>query len=202
MPQVTDLFGKKGRAALNKAVLAPPDDLLLRQQLAVLDTLEAQIRELNRRIAEEGKADPAVARLASVPGIGDTLGNVIASEIDGIGRFGGSEDLCAYAGVIPTTSSSGDKTWHGRLVPGCNKWLRWALVEAAWVAVGCDPYFGGLYRHHKSRGKKPNTAILIVARRMCQIIHRLLTEDRDYQTRAWTPNFPGCSQLRRTEQVA
>jgi hypothetical protein len=30
-------------------------------------------------------------------------------------------------------------------VAGCNKWLRWALVEAAWVAVGCDAYFGGLY---------------------------------------------------------
>ena len=39
--------------------------------------------------------------------------------------------LCAYAGLIPTTSSSGDKTYHGRLVSGCNKWLRWALVEAA-----------------------------------------------------------------------
>jgi len=37
---------------------------------------------------------------------------------------------------------------------------------------------------------------------MVQIIYRLLTEDRDYQARAWTPNFPGCSQQRRTEQVA
>ena len=202
MPQVTDLFGKKGRAALDKVVLASPDDLLLRQQLEVLDTLEAQIRELNRRIAADGKGDPAVVRLATIPGIGDTLGNVIASEIDGIGRFGGSEDLCAYAGVIPTTSSSGDKTWHGRLVPGCNKWLRWALVEASWVAVGCDPYFGGLYRHHRSRGKKANTAILIVARRMVQIIFRILTEERDFRPQAWTPILPGCSQQRRTERVA
>jgi hypothetical protein len=26
----------------------------------------------------------------------------------------------------------------------CNKWLRWAFVEAAWVAMGCDSYCPGL----------------------------------------------------------
>ncbi|MCO5060903.1 MAG: IS110 family transposase [Kiritimatiellae bacterium] len=141
MPQVSDLFGKKGKAALNKLVLAAPDDLLLRQQLEMLDCLERHIRELDEKIALEGKGDEAVGRLSSIPGIGPILGNVIATEIDGIERFGLSEQLSAYAGLIPTTSSSGDKTYHGRLVSGCNKWLRWALVEAAWVAVGCDAYW-------------------------------------------------------------
>lgn len=202
MPQVSDLFGKKGRAALEKVGLEDPDAMLLRQLLAVLDTLDLQIRELNQRIGEEGKKDPAVARLSTLPGIGEILGNVIAAEIDGIERFNGSEYLCAYAGLIPSTSSSGDKTYHGRLVSGCNKWLRWALVEGAWVAVGCDPYFGGLYRHHRARGKKANTAILIVARRMCQILYRILQEDRDYQARIWNPTFPGRSHHGRTERVA
>ena len=202
MPQVSDLFGKKGRAALEKVVLDDPDDLLLKQLLELLDTLEVQIRQLNKRIAEDGRKDPAVARLSTIPGIGEILGNVIAAEIDGVGRFNASEYLCAYAGLIPSTSSSGDKTYHGRLVSGCNKWLRWALVEGAWVAVGCDPYFGGLYRHHRSRGKKANTAIMIVARRMCQIIYRILQEDRAYQPRTWTPTFPGRSQHGRTERAA
>lgn len=202
MPQVSDLFGRKGRAALNALDLPSPDDLLLRQQLELLDVLGAQIRELETRIAQAGDGDGAVALLGTVPGLGLILGNVIATEIDGIERFGASDRLCAYAGLIPTTSSSGDKTYHGRLVPGCNKWLRWALVEAAWVAVGCDAYFGGLYRHHRARGKKANTAILITARRMCQIIFCVLHEKRPYQARAWSRNVPGCSQKGRTEQAA
>jgi transposase len=202
MPQVSDLFGKKGRAALQKVGLEDPDDVLLQQLVEVLDTLEVQIRQLNKRISEDGREDPAVARLATIPGIGDILGNVIAAEIDGIERFNASEYLCAYAGLIPSTSSSGDKTYHGRLVPGCNKWLRWALVEGAWVAVGCDPYFGGLYRHHRSRGKKANTAIMIVARRMCQIIYRILQQERSYQPRPWKPPFPGRSHQGRTERAA
>jgi transposase len=167
MPQVSDLFGRKGRAALNALELPAPDDLPLRQQLALLDVLGAQIRELETRIAQDGAEDRAVALAGTVPGLGPILGNVIATEIDCIERFCDSDRLCAYAGLVPSTSSSGDKTYHGRLVPGCNKWLRWALVEAAWVAVGCSSYFGGLYRHHRARGKKANTAILITARRMC-----------------------------------
>lgn len=202
MPQVSDLFGKKGRAALSQLTLTDPDDLLLRQQLQMLEALAKQIRELEEKIASNGQADPAVERLATVPGLGNILGNVVATEIDGIERFGASDQLCAYAGLIPTTSSSGDKTYHGRLVSGCNKWLRWALVEAAWVAVGCDAYFGGLYRHHRARGKKANTAILIAARRMCQIIFCVLHERRPYKPRPWSPNVPGCSQQRRTERAA
>jgi len=202
MPQVTDLFGKKGRAALAKVVLSDPDDLLLRQQLELLETLARLIREMEERIALNGKADEAVALLSTIPGLGLILGNVIATEIDGIARFGAAPQLCAYAGLIPTTSSSGDKTYHGRLVQGCNKWLRWALVEAVWVAVGCDAYFGGFYRHHRARGKKANTAIMITARRMCQIIFCVLHEKRAYQARVWSQNPPGCSQQGRTERAA
>lgn len=58
------------------------------------------------------------------PRLKPILGNLIAAEIDGIASFGSSDQLCAYAGLIPTTSSSGDKTYHDRLVQGCKKWVR------------------------------------------------------------------------------
>lgn len=202
MPQVSDLFGRKGRAALEQLKLESPDDMLLRQQLAMLDALNTQIRELETRIAADGATDEAMRLLSGVPGLGPILGNVIATEIDGIERFNASPYLCAYAGLIPSTSSSGDKTYHGRLVQGCNKWLRWALVEAAWVAVGCSPYFGGLYRHHRARGKKANTAIMIVARRMCQVIFRILKEQRPYEARSFINTIPGRSQQGRTGRAA
>jgi len=201
-PQVSDLFGKKGRAALAQVALRAPDDFLLRQQLTLLDLLGAQIRELEVRIAQDSAADGAVALLSTIPGLGPILSNVIATEIDGIGRFTESPALCAYAGLIPATFSSGDKTYHGRLVPGCNKWLRWALVEAAWVAVGCSAYFGGLYRYHRARGKPANTAIMIVARRLCQIIYCVLHEQRPFQPRPWQKNLPGRSQEGRTVRAA
>jgi transposase len=133
--------------------------------------------------------EPMSQRLLSVPGIGHTLAAVIASELDTIERFPTADKLCAYAGVVPTTYASGGKVYHGRLLPWCNKWLRWALVEASWVAVGCSPYFGTLYRTHRSRGKKANTAITIIARRMCRILWQLLSENRDFENRPLRVNI-------------
>ncbi len=57
------------------------------------------------------------------------------------------------------------------------------LIEAAWVTVGYSSYFGGLYRHPLSRGKKANTGNTIVARRMCQVVYRLLKDNSFYERR-------------------
>jgi hypothetical protein len=71
---------------------------------------------------------------------------------------------------------AGGPTYHGKVLWGCNRWLRWALIEGAWVSVGCSAYFGSFYKRQRQRGKTANTAITIVARRMCRIIYQLLTQ--------------------------
>lgn len=183
MPQVTDLFSKKGLEALCKAQFPPPDALLLEQNLGLHEMLQQQIQQIEQQIGQEGQTDRAVELLASLPGIGLILSNVIATEIDGIDRFAHSAKLCAYAGLVPSTRSSGDKTYPGRTLAQCNKWLKWAFVEAAWVAIGCSAYFGGQYRQLRDRGKTPNSAIITVAHRMCQIAYRLLKQNRMYEER-------------------
>ncbi len=195
MPEVTDVFGRKGKAALNSAVLEEPDAALLRQNLEALNELDRFFRENEAHMKKISKEDSDTQILTSIPGVGLTIGSVLASEIDGIERFKTPEKLCAYAGLVPSTYSSGGKTRNGRMLSGCNKWLKWGFIEAAWVAVGCNAYFGGLYRAQKARGKKANTAITIVARRMCRIVWHLLSEQRKYQERMYKQNASGCSHL-------
>ncbi|MDI6775441.1 MAG: transposase [Verrucomicrobiota bacterium] len=125
--------------------------------------------------------------LSSIPGIGLIIASIMAAETDGIGRFPSPERYTDYSGLSPTTHSSGGHTHNGRMTWMCNKWLKWAFIEAAWVAVGSCAYFGGMYRQHRQRGKKANTAITIVARRMCRIVYRLLKEDRFYEERTFSP---------------
>ena len=96
---------------------------------------------------------------------------------------------------MPTTHASGGQVYHGRLLQACDKWLRWAFIEAAWVAVGCSPYFGALYRRHRARGKQANTAITIVARRMCPIVFALLREGRDFAPQPPLKTKPSCQKL-------
>jgi transposase len=196
LPQCSDIFGAKGIGFLRALELPEPDGALLREQLALHDLIATQMRAQEKRIAAEFGEEKMHRWLLSLPGVGPTLAAVITAELDDIGRFPTPEKLCSYAGVVPTTHSSGGKTYHGRLLPFCNKWLRWALIEASWVAIGCSPYFGALYQHHRSRGKKANTAITIVARRMCRILWQLLKEERNFEKRPFVAHFnavPGCS---------
>lgn len=179
-PVFSDLFGKKGLHWLRTVPLPAPDDVLLRQDLAALDQLGLIIKALETQIATANADDPAARRLQTLPGVGPILAAVLSAEIDGIARFSRPAKLCCYAGLVPTTHSSGGKTAHGRMLPYSNRWLKWAFVEAAWVAVGCSPYFGTLYRRHRARGKKANTAITIIARRMCSIAWQLLHDERDF----------------------
>lgn len=198
LPQCSDIFGVRGLGFLRRLELVEPDGTLLREALALHDLIATQMKAQEKRIAAEFKDEATYRHLLSVPGIGPTLAAVIGCEIDTIERFPSADKLCGYAGVVPTTYSSGGKVHHGRLLPSCNKWLRWALVEASWVAIGCSPSFGALYRQQRARGKKANTAILIVARRMCRILFQLPSEKRSFEKRA--PNVqtnfvPGCSAL-------
>jgi transposase len=201
LPQCSDLFGARGLGHLRRLELAEPDGTLLRQDLALLEVLNGQIKEQEREIARQHLGEANIELVASVPGLGLILAPVIASEIDEITRFADPEHLCAYAGLVPTTHGSGGQIYHGKLLWSANKWLRWAFIEGAWVAIGCSGYFGALYKHHRARGKKANTAITIVARRMCQIVWHLLQEKRAYLphsplTRAGaTETFPGRSAL-------
>jgi transposase len=205
LPKCSDIFGARGLGFLRRLQLAEPDATLLHEQLALHDLIVQQMKAQEKRIATEFATEAMHHRLMSVPGIGATLAAVIACEIDTIERFANADKLCGYAGVVPTTRSSGGKVSHGKLLPFCNKWLRWAMIEASWVAIGCSPYFGALYQQHRARGKKANNAITIVARRMCRIIWQLLHEKRDFEKRALSPKvnfFPGCSALALTVNSA
>lgn len=186
LPQCSDIFGRKGLKALREATLGAQDRAMLDQYLELHDLLQTQIRALEKVIASANKESEMTVRLQTMPGLGVILAAVISAEIDQIQRFPTSARFCAYAGLVPSTHASGGKISHGKLLFACNKWLRWAYTEAAWVAVGCSPYFGELYRSHRQRGKKANTAIMIVARRMCKISWSMLQQNRDF-----SPAKPG-----------
>jgi len=180
LPQCSDLFGKKGLVFLERLELVEPSGLLLKQQLDMLRNLQIRIREDEKALEALLEHTPALEHLRSVPGMGLILAAVVISEIDDIARFPSAQKLCGYAGLCPSTTSSGGRTYQGRLLRRCNKWLRWAFVEAAWVSVGCSAYFGDFYKAKRALGKKANSAILSTARRMARITWQLLTEGRTY----------------------
>uniref|UniRef100_UPI0039C9186D IS110 family transposase n=1 Tax=Horticoccus sp. 23ND18S-11 TaxID=3391832 RepID=UPI0039C9186D len=183
-PAVKDIFSNQGKAWMKRAPLPTADRTLLDDDLALHALLQTQIDALEKTIVADNAANRLAVRLQTLPGVGKILAPVVALEIDQVKRFKTADKLCAYAGLVPTTHASGGKIAHGRMLPFCNRWLKWAFIEAAWVAVGCSDYFGSFYRKQRLRGKGANDAITIVARRMAKIAWKMLTEERDYSPHA------------------
>jgi transposase len=71
----------------------------------------------------------AAVRLTTMPGVGVFSALFVQAEIGSIDRCRSSHALAAYAGLVPTTRSSGGKTAHGGFGKASNRWRTWILVE-------------------------------------------------------------------------
>ena len=96
-----------------------------------------------------------------------------------VSRFTDAAHLHAYAGVIPSIHSSGDKTYHGKIIRAGNRWLRWAAVEAVWPGIRADFDLRCFYER-LARGKGANEAKVATARRLLTIIYKVWKEGRNY----------------------
>jgi len=98
--------------------------------LSVLDELGQRIKAVNKKIVVSAKDDEEASLLMTIPGVGYYSALLIKSEIGDINRFPSAKQLCGYTGLIASTYSSGDTTFHGHIVKQGSKWLRWITAEA------------------------------------------------------------------------
>jgi transposase len=178
----SDLFGKKGMVWLKGLDLSHPCGTLLCRLLAAYDALDAQVRQSDRLVAELFAVDDDCQRLAKTPGIGTFFSVLIKTEVGTIERFHSSARFCSYAGVVPSTESSGGKAWHGRIIKQSNRWLRWALVEAVMPATVADAGLRAHYEYYR-RTKGSKVAKVVTARRIGCIVYRVLKEKRPFYER-------------------
>ena len=128
-----DAFAKKARPELENLIGGLPLQtstvtFLLLGQMESADQQVGCLEKLIRRLVEE---TATMTLLKTVPGVGDILAATIALEIGDVDRFACAQRMASYAGTTPRVHSSGGKTRYGKLRPDVNRYLRWALVEAA-----------------------------------------------------------------------
>lgn len=109
------------------------DDVTLAVQanVAVIETLNAQIDKLEKRLQDCVQPSPDYALLISAPGIGRILATTILLEVGMIERFKEVGHFASYARCVDSVRlSNGKKKGEGNVKNG-NAYLAWAFVEAA-----------------------------------------------------------------------
>jgi transposase len=181
-PDVSDLYGKEGMSWLKGLKLPEPDGQLLWEDISLLEMLNNRIASTEGLLQELSAGEESVKWLASLPGIGDFFSVLIRYEIDDVKRFHSPKKLAAYTGLVPSTYSSGNRTFHGRLTKQGNKWLRWAFIEAVSPAIRVSTqlrdYYEKVKRRHGTKGARAATA-----RKLAELVWTVWTEGRCYERR-------------------
>ena len=120
--------------------------------------------------------------ITTIPGIGETLGDIIVSAIGDIHRFDAPNKLRAFARLDVKDTQSGDFTGTKQHISKQGSpYLRRAIWLAANRAAFCDPTLSGYYQSLKFKGKHHLTAVGVVSRKMCNIIFTILRGNRPYE---------------------
>lgn len=148
------------------------DELVLLERQ--LDRIDASLKQTLR---DERFADIAT-RLQSFPGVGGVISATILAEVGDFARFDDPKAVARFAGLDPRVFNSADSVRNGRVSKTGSPDLRWALVQASWVAVRCDSDVRSLWlRIARRAGRK--RAIVAVAR---QMLTWMWCADRDGRT--------------------
>jgi len=148
-----------------------------------LAEIEQDLGESKRRIGELVQV-PGFARLRqileSIPGVGLVTSATAIAEIGDFSRFPDAKAIGRYAGLTPTGYASGNTNRLGRICKTGSPDLRWALQQAAWTAVRCDPAIKVMWlKLSKKAGKK--AAAVAVARKLLVWMWTLVRKDELYK---------------------
>jgi transposase len=173
------LWSPAGRAELEQLPLLPYAAQRRKRLLEALDGLEAEMVELDRRVAEEARQRPEAVRLMTHPGIGPVTALAVVLTLGPAERFGSAKQVGSYFGLIPSEESSGGKQRLGRISKQGSSFLRFLLVEAGQTAARYDPQLKRFYKRLAAR-KNRSLAKVAVARKLATRLYLMLREDWTY----------------------
>ena len=156
------------------------EKLQIRQELCLLEQIEKHKVEVDNELGRQSLGEiwgrPAV-RLMQLPGIGVVIAMTILSAIGDIQRFVDANHLVGYSGLGAGVHDSGQEHIEKRITKSGRKELRWAMVEAAWRAVHMSPYWKEQYEKYLQRMRRPNQAIVVVARKLLVAVWHVLSQE-------------------------
>ncbi|WP_317130443.1 IS110 family RNA-guided transposase [Echinicola rosea] len=146
-----------------------------------IDSINAQIRHIEARIESyAAELQQEVDLLQTIPGVGkETAMNILAETGNDMEVFPDHKHLASWAGVSPGNNESAGKKKSTRITHG-NKYLKTALVEAAWAASHTkETYLNRKYGAVAAR-RGSKKALIAVAHKILTALYYILKNKEAY----------------------
>lgn len=135
------------------------------QLLAALESLNGQIRAVEKRLDQVTKDDALVEMLLKQNGIGPVTAWTLRAEIGRFDRFRSGKQLARFCGLTPRNASSGTRQADAGLIKAGNPQLRAVLIEAAQRLRRCDTRWREMSDRLIRAGKSGSVVTAAVANR-------------------------------------
>ena len=168
-------FSTAGRETIKEVKLDGQRDAILNESLEVIDFLDKQIYDQEKKIRRLAKSNPDAYRIKSIPGFDVLTAMVFVAEVGDVTRFRNAEQLTAFTGLVPRVYASGGTINTGKITKTGPRLLRRMLVQSAWAAVRSCPVLRSRFASiSRRRGKKK--AIIAIARMLAEIAYHVYKE--------------------------
>lgn len=155
--------------------------LAVESNLVVFRCLEKQIKLLERTILQEVKLRQEFVQLKTVDGIGDILALTIMLETGDIRRFAKVGNYVSYSRCVGSKKlSNGKRKGKGNVKNG-NKYLAWAFVEAATLAIRYNEKIKSFYQRKRDKSNGM-IAIKAVAHKLARACYHILRDQVDFDS--------------------
>ncbi len=163
MQRKCKLWSERGMQLLRALPLKPWAGCRRENLLGLLAMLDQQIGKLDGAVEKAAQEHAQTRLLMTQPGVGPNTALAFVLTIGDVSRFQRGKQVASYLGLIPREESSGGRQKLGAITKQGNRLVRSLLVEAAQVAVRCDPQMRREYLHRCH--KKPKGVAKVAAAR-------------------------------------
>ena len=179
-----------GRAALNRAI----EDVLerlssrlptvlidtLREQWKMLDKLDEQIAEIERRLQAWMKQDKSCKTIADIPGVGLLTATAAVATMGDAKTFKSGREFAAWLGLVPAQTGTGGRVRRMGMSKRGDTYLRTLLIHGA-RSVLSHAKETDTWLQHIGKRRPPNVVAVALANKMARTIWALLAHERSYE---------------------
>ena len=173
------LWSKAGEKVLRELPLRPWGSRRREDLFRIREMLNGQLDLLDGAVEEAAQKNEKAKLLMTQPGVGPITSMAFVLTMGDVNRFQRGKQVASYLGLIPREYSSGGKQRFGSISKQGNRFLRMLLVEAAQVAVRCDPQMRNEYLHRCHR-KAKGVAKVAAARKLAIRLYWMLRTNQGY----------------------
>jgi transposase len=150
-----------------------------------IDTLEAQMRAVERQLASVAAQLPEVTLLQTIPGVGLITATALVALVTDIRRFPSGRQFASYLGLTPREDSSGTRRRLGTISKRGDVYLRMLLTHGArsvlWHAKAATaPTALQRWALHAQQRRGHNVAAIAVANKLARIVWAVWARQRPF----------------------